>query len=99
MHPDGLNPGGDFRVFVVNSDGSGLRVVPLPAALPGGTLDPTAFSITGARRQVGSFLSDAAAVNPAPLPPGPGALHHRRREPFATDAFRPRGHGTPRRCC
>jgi hypothetical protein len=47
-NPDGLNPNGDGVVFAVQSDGSGLRRLPPPVAVPGSRIVPV-FSITGPR--------------------------------------------------
>jgi len=48
-NPNGLNAKGDLRVFTTRTNGTGLRLVPIPApaAVPGGRIIPV-FQITGA---------------------------------------------------
>jgi len=61
-NPDGMNPEGNLTVFIVNTDGTGLHIVPLPIAEPGARFVPT-FSITGERPAAGVFYSPEDAVN------------------------------------
>jgi hypothetical protein len=64
---DGNNPGGVPRLFTVRRDGSGLMVVPPPAALPGSVTVPV-FSITTPVGGSGlwTFPVPGTPVNPVP---------------------------------
>jgi hypothetical protein len=46
VNPNGLNPQGDFRAFTIHRDGTDLRVVAAPIAVPGGALVPV-FGVGG----------------------------------------------------
>jgi hypothetical protein len=61
-NPDGLNPDGGFRPFLVNTDGGSLRALSIPVPLPGAKLNPT-FSITSARREVTQFFLPGTPAN------------------------------------
>jgi len=61
-NPGGMNPDGELTIFIVNTDGTGLRIVPLPIAEPGARFVPT-FSITGERPTAGVFYSPEDAIN------------------------------------
>jgi hypothetical protein len=64
-NPNELNPSAAVRYFVVDSDGNNLRVIPLPAALPGSTLVPT-LAITGAGRELSTLRLEGEPKNPMP---------------------------------
>jgi hypothetical protein len=59
-NPDGLHPGGAF--FTVNTDGTGLKALPIAVALPGGQIVPR-FGITGGRSGVLTLDLPGTPVN------------------------------------
>jgi hypothetical protein len=61
---DGAHPGGEsFNYFRVKIDGTGLRAVATPVALPGSRVEPI-FQIAGGAGNVASLLLPGMAMNP-----------------------------------
>lgn len=72
VHPDGLNPEGNFRTFVVKTDGTGLTMLPDlvgPAALPGSHIVPVfqiTQPVTNSNSNVGFLTVPGTPTNPLP---------------------------------
>jgi hypothetical protein len=64
-NPENLNPSGDFRAFVVQTNGAGLRAAATPVAVPGSRVVPT-FAVTGGGTNVFEFYLPGIPVNVAP---------------------------------
>ena len=58
-NPDGSNPSGEQRAAIINTDGTGLRLLPGHVVLPGGSIVPN-FSVFGRRRY--AFVSPVSGT-------------------------------------
>jgi hypothetical protein len=65
-NPGGLNPQHDIVQATVNIDGSGLKLSPVPVALPGAEVVP-AFVIVGKEPTAIAMPAPGEPVNPGPL--------------------------------
>jgi hypothetical protein len=64
-NPEGLNPAGDLRDFSVRTNGTRLRALPVPVALPGSRVVPV-FRLTGGGGTVATLYTPGTPVNSEP---------------------------------
>jgi hypothetical protein len=64
-NPDGLNPQAHLTAFTVRTDGTRLRALPAPVAVPGSRVVPR-FAVSGGRASLATVILPGVPVNPSP---------------------------------